>query len=365
MLSIIVPTYNEGDNVFLVAEKLGKVLTNISYELIFVDDSTDDTVEKLSLLCKRDPNVRYEHRKNERGLGTAVVRGFRLARGEIIAVMDSDLQHPPEMLLKMLVAISKNADIVIPSRYISGGNDGGLNLFRKLVSSVARYLGKFILKSLRPISDPTSGFFMFHKSVIDNVELKPIGWKILIEILARGKYHSCFEIPYHFKPRILGKSKISIKEQWNYIRHLFLLMKECPKERRFFAFSFIGLSGVFINMFFYCLLISTGMIIPLAGVISAIVSMFSNFVLNDFITWVDIRSSFRMVRLFKYVLVCGFGIVINVITLTVLYYIVGLNYVFSNLIGISAGIIWNFMINNLWTWKNDLKNRVSIFREFD
>jgi dolichol-phosphate mannosyltransferase len=175
MLSIVVPTYNEGENVFLIARQIREILASVPYELIFVDDSTDDTVERLAHLADIDPHVRYEHRVGDRGLGTAVVLGFQLARGRVLTVMDADLQHPPEMLPKMLAAIAGGADIVIPSRFIPGGDDGGLNLFRKIVSATARYLGKIALKSLRPISDPTGGFFMFRQSVIATVELRPIG----------------------------------------------------------------------------------------------------------------------------------------------------------------------------------------------
>jgi dolichol-phosphate mannosyltransferase len=323
------------------------------YEIIFVDDSTDDTPEKLKSLTKMDPHVRYEHRINERGLGTAVVRGFELAQGDNITVMDADMQHPPEMLLLMLKEIGLGADIVIPSRFIPGGNDGGLNIFRKLISATARYMGKIALKSLRPINDPTSGYFMFRKSVIKGVDLKPIGWKILIEILARGNYEKVTEIPYRFHARAAGESKMSVQEQWNYVRHLINLVKNSPQDRRFYLFALVGLSGLFINMAAYILLIHINMTVVIAGTISAFVAMNTNFYLNDRYTWSEIRDNLLFTRYFKFIITSAVGIVIDVNILSLLYYVFDLNYLLANFIGILAGTVWNFSINNIWTWHKD------------
>ena len=223
-LSIVVPTYNERENVVRLAGCLADVMKDRSYELIFVDDSTDDTPFILDKLAASNPRVRCMHRTNERGLGTAVVKGFEACRGHIVAVMDADLQHPPELLPMMLKVIDSHADIVIPSRFIPGGGDGGLNLFRKTISGTARYMGKVLLKPLRRIADPTSGFFMFKKEVIEGVNLEPVGWKILIEVLIKGHYLNVAEIPYHFEARKIGESKMSLKEQLNYVRHVIKLL---------------------------------------------------------------------------------------------------------------------------------------------
>ncbi|WCK54507.1 glycosyltransferase [Aneurinibacillus sp. Ricciae_BoGa-3] len=179
MLSIIIPTFNEKENVLAISHRIQKVLGEYSYELVFVDDSIDETPQILEQLSRQGPHVRYEHRTNERGLGTAVVRGFELAQGDTVTVMDADLQHPPEMLIPMLGAIEARADIVIPSRFIPGCD--GLNIVRKVISAGTRYLGKIFLKVLRPINDPTSGYFMFKKSVINDVDLRPIGWKFSLK----------------------------------------------------------------------------------------------------------------------------------------------------------------------------------------
>ncbi len=140
---------------------------------------------------KDNANVRLYHRENGTGLATAVIDGFGMANGSYIAVMNADLQHPPEILCSMYAAlIAKKCDFCIPSRFIRGGSDGGLNLYRKFVSWTARWIGKIILSSIRKISDPTSGLFMFRRECIENADLRPIGWKIMIEVLAMAKYNS-------------------------------------------------------------------------------------------------------------------------------------------------------------------------------
>ncbi|MFX4261823.1 glycosyltransferase [Pelotomaculum propionicicum] len=358
MISIIVPTFNEKGNVFKIAERISKVLSEgIAYEIIFVDDSTDETPEILDQLARLNHHVRYIHRAGERGLGTAVVRGFELAQGEVIAVMDADLQHPPEMIMPMLKTIESGVDIVIPSRFVPGGDDGGLNIIRKFISATARYTGKFMLKALRGISDPTSGFFMFRQSVIRGILLKPIGWKILIEVLVKGNYENVVEIPYHFKARAAGESKMSLKEQRNYLYHLVILTKDSPVDRRFYLFALVGLSGMFLNMSVYTFLYHMKVNVALAGTISAFVAMISNFILNDRYTWSEIRESAKIKRFCKFLMTSSVGAIIDVNILSVLYYVFHINYFLANILGILSGTLWNFTINNIWTWQKTDKNK--------
>ena len=197
-ISIVVPTYNEKDNVGNLVNQIDYALRGIPYEVIFVDDSTDDTPDVIRKVMEENANVRMEHREKEKGLATAVLNGFSMAEGDYIAVMDADLQHPPSILRSMYAVLESGADFCVPSRFIPGGSDGGLGPYRKLVSGVARYIGKILLPCLRKITDPTSGLFMFKKSVIDGADMRPIGWKILVEVLATGTYRTVVEIPYKF-----------------------------------------------------------------------------------------------------------------------------------------------------------------------
>ena len=228
MLTIIVPTFNEGNNPVILAQGVCEAMKEVSendFELLFVDDSTDETPQVLERLSRENPRVRVIHRENERGLGSALVRGFREARGEWVAVMDGDLQHPPSLLPRMLVQAGEGMDLVVPSRFIPGGSDGGLFLHRKLVSLVARGLAWLLLPRTRAFSDPTGGVFLLRKEVLSGWRFDGGSWKILIEIMVRGHFSQAAEIPYHFRARDLGTSKMTAAAQIDYIRHLLRLGK--------------------------------------------------------------------------------------------------------------------------------------------
>ncbi len=351
ILTIVVPTYNEGENPKRVITALKEALCERKFEVVFVDDSRDErSMQILAELAEESEQVRYIHREVERGLGTAVVRGFEEAKGNLIAVMDADLQHPPEVLNDMLEQIELGYDMVIPSRFVPGGDDGGLSSFRKFVSFTARVMGQFALKRVRPISDPTSGFFLIRKEVVEGVKLQPIGWKILIEILVRGNYDKVVEIPYRFQARIAGSSNMSLREQWNYLKHLTRLILDSPEDRRAYFFAAVGISGVVINMLVYTICVHLHMALWVSGITAGIVAMISNFVLNDRLTWFDSRSGQLWKRLFKYVVTSLIGIGINTGVLSVLAYGLHVHYIVANAIGIIVAMIWNFYVNNFWTW---------------
>ena len=228
---MVVPTFNESENVGNLVNQIDYALKGIEYEIIFVDDSKDDTPEVIEEVMKENPNVRMKHRVGETGLATAVIEGFRLAQGDYIAVMDADLQHPPAILRSMYAVMETGVDFCVPSRFIPGGSDGGLGPYRKLVSGVARYIGKIMLPSLRKITDPTSGLFMFRKEVIKGADLRPIGWKIMVEVLAMGTYRSVVEIPYKFQARPAGESKLSSKVTVEYLKQVADLTKRGKKQK--------------------------------------------------------------------------------------------------------------------------------------
>ncbi|MBQ7765294.1 MAG: polyprenol monophosphomannose synthase [Lachnospiraceae bacterium] len=232
-LTIVVPTFNEAGNVSKLCDELEKYLSNIPYSVLFVDDSVDNTPEVIKEIMQTNPKVQLHHREDEKGLPTAVLKGFELAQGDYIAVMDADLQHPPHIIYDMYVAISTgDADLCIPSRFIPGGSDGGLNLYRSFVSGTARYMGKIVLPCLRKITDPTSGLFMFKREIMqDAYEMKPIGWKIMIEVLATCTFDKIIEIPYSFQNRTAGESKLSSKVTLQYIKQIFDLRKRGKKQK--------------------------------------------------------------------------------------------------------------------------------------
>ncbi|SIS64761.1 glycosyltransferase [Alicyclobacillus vulcanalis] len=354
-VSLIIPTYNEKDNIHPLVERIHRAMGSlgIAYEIWFVDDSTDDTVAVLRDLERADPAVHVFHREHERGLASAVVRGFERAKGRFLVVMDADLQHPPELLPAIYERLSSGIDVVIPSRFVEGGSDGGLGPMRKLISWTARIIGQLALHRLRKISDCTSGFFGLRRDVIEGVELNPIGWKILIEVLVKGHYRSVHEIAYEFLARDFGESKMSLKEQWNYFRHLVRLVSQSPKDRRFFLFCLIGLSGVVVNetvltILWYGLHLRD----TVASVVASCVAMLNNYIWNDRVTWRSESSGRGWGR--KLPVFVGISLVGVAMTTLVMRFCerFGVPVPIGQALGIVVSTVWSYWMNSRVTWRN-------------
>ena len=204
MFSLVVPTYNERFNIGPLIGRIEEALKQkpFDFEIIVVDDnSPDETWRRAQEMAREDSHLQVIRREGSRGLATAVVEGWKAARGEILGVMDADMQHPPELLPDLLDPILMGrADIVIGSRHVSGGSVGKWNLPRRSVSRGASAIAFMMLPQiLRPVRDPMSGFFLVKRVVIDLALLRPTGYKILLEILAKGKYRRVVEVPYVFE----------------------------------------------------------------------------------------------------------------------------------------------------------------------
>jgi len=225
-ISIIVPTYKEAQNVDTLTRRIHKTMTeyNISYEIIFVDDDSKDDIEKIiSNLSSEGLNVRLIQRKNERGLSSAVLRGFSEAEGGILVCMDADLSHPPETIHVMIDKIVKdNAEFVIGSRYVNGGStDDKWTIYRRINSRIATLFAK----PFTTAKDPMSGFFAIPDRVYKRgSSFNPIGYKIALELIVRCKCEKIVEVPIHFSDRKFGESKLTLKEQLNYLVHIKRLM---------------------------------------------------------------------------------------------------------------------------------------------
>ncbi len=216
-VSIVIPTYNECENITEIVTHLAHTLSDIDYELIVVDDgSPDGTAEVAEELCEKYP-VRVVRRR-DRGLASAILTGFDYAKGEILGVLDADGQHPPGDALQFIRAIDEGNDIVLGSRYVDGGGIDGWTFGRKLMSKGAIALAKPLLAGVR---DPISGYFFIRRAVIENVQLKPTGYKLGLEILVKGRWSKVKEIPITFRMRKKGESKVDSKEIYEYI-HLLL-----------------------------------------------------------------------------------------------------------------------------------------------
>ncbi len=221
MISVVVPTYREAANLELVAEAVHEAFSSRTddYELLFIDDNSQDGSEEIcEELSQRFP-VRIVVRKLERGLATAVIHGIEVSSGDIVVVMDADLSHPPSAIPIMVERLQEGeSDFVLGSRYVKGGSiHDDWSLFRKLNSVVPSLLAR----PLCPLKDPMSGFFAFHRADMpDTALLSPIGYKIALEIYVKGRFNHPSEVPIHFADRQHGESKLSLKEQLNFIRHL-------------------------------------------------------------------------------------------------------------------------------------------------
>ena len=225
MISLVVPTYNERQNIEQLVERTGKALAAAGepYELIIVDDnSPDGTAGEVRRLQADRPWLKMLVRVDERDLSTAVLAGWKMAQGEILGVMDGDLQHPPENLLKLIAPIrDAGGEIAVASRYVARGGVSDWKFRRKIISWTATLLAMVLLPAkIRRVKDPMSGFFLLRRSVVEGQALRPLGYKILLEVLARGNYAKAAEVPYVFEERARGGSKMGPVQVWRYLVHL-------------------------------------------------------------------------------------------------------------------------------------------------
>lgn len=354
MLSIIVPTYNERANIEALLERVTRALASVRHELIVIDDSTDGTDAVVAACAARYPNLTLVHREGRRGLATAAVEGIRRASGDAICVLDADLQHPPETIPVLLEALGwADADVAVASRNAPGGGYEAFAVARRLASRMATLLAQALLSRARLVSDPMSGFFVFRRRVVDGVTLRPLGYKILLEILVRGRLSRVVEVPYRFQARGGGASKLTWRQQWEYLRHLVRLLGVRPDDLRFVRFCAVGGSGAAVNMGILWALAGRGAHYVPAGIAATVCATTWNYLWNDAYTWGDRRSTSLRVaaaRYLRYWAVTGASSAVQVGLLALLT-VAGLPYLVSNLIGIAVASLWNFWSNGRWTWK--------------
>lgn len=362
MISLVIPTYNESGNIGLLIKRVDGVLKESGhpYEVIIVDDNSPDRTWKVAqALCGEYPDLRVIRRVNERGLARAVVRGWEEARGHILAVMDGDLQHPPETLTLLIKALERDgADISVASRNVKGGGVSRWNVFRRIMSWSATLMATWVLPgTLRTIRDPMSGYFALRRSVIQGCRLKPEGYKILLEVLGRGRYRRVDEIPYTFVEREQGGSKLGPRQYGEFMVHLLRLSWETGELKRFLKFSLVGVSGIFVNMGMLTFLTWNGLGYLPSGVFAVETAIVTNFLFNEFWSFSDFSKRSpglfnRMKRFVGFNLFCTGGAGINLGVLWFLTGYVGIHYLISNLFGISMATLWNYGMNANITWES-------------
>lgn len=229
-LSVIIPARNESATAPLLISRLSQVLADVPCEVIFVDDSDDDTPAVIQHeAAQTGLDVKVVHREGQArrgGLSTAAVEGARAARGRYVCVMDADLQHPPELIISLLSrAEESGADIVIASRNVEGGSGAGLSgPSRRFISWASRWLVKALFpRRLGSITDPLSGFFLARQALLNETFLRPIGFKILLDVLVRCDWSAAEEVPLRFAPRAAGVSKATLSQGRDFLAHTLTL----------------------------------------------------------------------------------------------------------------------------------------------
>jgi len=351
-LSVVIPTYNEAKNLPTLVERVRKSLRDVGHEIIIVDDnSPDGTGELAERLAKKYGNLKVVHRREKKGLASAVVDGLNHATAPVICVMDADLQHPPEKIPALFKEIENGADIAIASRYVAGGGTEEWGWGRKLISRGAELLARLTIPNIHGLKDPLSGFFMFKKEAVGGTELSPVGFKILLEILVKGAYRRVVEVPYVFKERLHGKSTLSFKEHINYLRHLSRLARASGEAGQFLKFCLVGLNGVGVNMgLLWALTEFVGLPYPVSAVFAIESSILSNFTLNELWTFRRRAGPGRSRRVLGFNLACAIGATLNFVVLVTLTELLGLPYLISNAFGIACATLWNYIMSATWVW---------------
>ena len=361
ILTIIIPTFNEVNNISKIVEKLESALSTVKYKIIFVDDeSNDGTINKIRLLEAQKSNISLLLRIGRRGLSGACIEGMFISKTELIAVIDCDLQHDEKKLLEMVnkFRAQQNLDLVIGSRHTKHGkSEDGFNKFRKLGSDFAILLTKKLLRI--QTTDPMSGFFMVKKNSLLTVidKLQPNGFKILADIVACSnrtqKKWEIAEVGYEFKRRISGQSKMSTIIILEFLSLILSHLSRGILSIRFILFGMVGLSGVFVQLFttFLCLNLSIQPYV-IAHSIGVFMAMTSNYYFNNLLTYKDrsLRGFSFFKGLLSFYLICSAGALAN-IAIAKLFFDYTEIWVLSSLMGAILGAVWNFIFSSIFTWK--------------
>lgn len=355
LLSVVVPTFNEKDNIRELVRRLDHVLQGEAWEVVFVDDdSPDGTADVVRELAQERANVRCIHRVGRRGLSRAVVEGILSTSSPYVAVMDADLQHDESILPKMLESVrSGGVDIVVGSRYCEGGSVGEWDSRRAAMSRFATTLARLIVKV--ELTDPMSGFFMVKRQAFASAmrNLSGEGYKILLDIFSSAPAPLKFaEVPFTFRQRLAGESKLDTAVLWEYL--MLIVDKTIGKyvPARFILFSLVGLSGLFVHFLVLWLAHQqAGLGFVVAQATATGIAMTSNFAINNLLTYRDSRLRGRrfLTGLLSFYVVCSVGALANV---GVANFVFGQKYTWwlAGFAGVVVGTVWNYAASSIFTW---------------
>lgn len=356
-LTVIVPTYNEAGNVRELHARLDAVLAGVDWEVLFVDDdSPDDTARRVAELAQQDPRVRSLLRIGRRGLSSACIEGVLASTAPLVAVIDGDLQHDEALLPAMIEALrDPQVDIVVGSRYAANGSIGAWSASRARISLVATRLARSVLKA--DLRDPMSGFFMMRREAFVRcvrAGVTGVGFKILLDLFASAPQPLRFvELPYTFRSRRSGQSKLDANVAWEFAVMLLGRLVGRRVPIRFIGFSLVGLLGLGVHLAALGTLFGLGGLAFLAAQgIATLVAMTGNFALNNLLTYRDMRlRGFALLRGWaSFVLACSIGGLANVGIASWLFEHRG-GWVASAIAGVLVGAVWNYAVTAVFTWR--------------
>jgi dolichol-phosphate mannosyltransferase len=356
-LSVIVPTYNESENVPLLVAKLGAALAGIDWEVIFVDDDSRDGTARIarSLAQSSGGRVRVVQRIGRRGLSSACVEGALASSAPYIAVMDGDLQHDERLLPRMLEALKKDGnEIVVGSRFVPGGDVGEFAANRIKISKAGAQLARLVVK--QDLSDPMSGFFMLRRDVFERVvrRLSAKGFKILLDIFASApKPLKTVELPFTFGSRIKGESKLDTMVAWEYAMLLLDKMVGGYVPVRFLMYLGVGTFGLGVHFIILWFTYKSRML-PFAESqsIATAVAMVFNYWLNNVITYRDQKlKGIRFIYgFFSFAVICSIGALSNIGVASYLF-AENQSWWLAGIIGVVLGTVWNYAMTSVFTWR--------------
>lgn len=356
-LSIVIPTFNERANLEPLLQLLDNALAGIRWEVVFVDDdSADGTAAAVRGIAQQRSNVRALQRIGRRGLSTAVIEGILATNAPYIAVMDADMQHDERLLPEMLRLLQEESlDVVVGSRYVAGGGVGTWDSTRHKMSQFATKLSRILVKD--NLTDPMSGFFMVTRPAFDSAvrHLSGEGYKILLDLFASAPQPFRFkELPYQFRTRQFGESKI---DSAVLIEYLLLIADKLFGHlipARFLMFSMVGAFGVLVH-FGALTLMHRGLELGFgkAQLAATMVAMTSNFFVNNLTTYRDrrLKGMRILIGLLSFYLVCGIGVVGNVGVARYLFHS-AYSWWAAALAGILVGTVWNYAASSVFTWRS-------------
>ncbi len=380
-LSVISPTFDEAQNVGPLLEQLTQTLRGIDYEILIVDDNSPDlTWFVAEQAARRDPRVRVLRRLQNPGLGVAVIDGFNAAQGEAVACIDADLQHDPSILPKMLEELGRGSDVVVGSRYVTGGGIEDWNWLRRTESRIATRLAKIFLGA--NLKDPMSGYFLMWRKDFTRVQvqLNGRGFKILLEILAKLHPANIREVPYTFRPRMAGKSKLTSKVVVQYLGQLCQLSKVGRLySDRFLKFAAAGSIGVVVNLLTLTLYLKLTKVSGWqASAVASLTANLNNYILNNYWAFADrLHKGWGVVKgYFSYLLMTALGLAVTTLAYVILTWSLSqisflrnlprpfgsFTALFCQSLSIVFGMHLNYRLNKAITWSDSTRPEASQFQ---